>query len=369
MSKITGFNPPPYPHDQLKDLAKVASVHDGGIINLSIGVPFDTPPSFTMNLLDNPEAARLYPPSTGTKEFCSAAADWLNKLSGTDINADMVKATVGSKEFVAGLPHWLKLRNPEKSKVLYPAVSYPTYAMGATLANCEPVPVALDENWCLDLATIKQSDIDQALCLWVNSPGNPSGAIDNLEAVVEWGRANNVLIVSDECYIEFIWDGKPDSALNYATDGVLAVHSLSKRSNFAGLRSGFYAGDPQLVHYLGEVRKHSGFMQPGPVMLAAIAAMQDSEHVEIQRDVYLKRLQLLQNVFEKMGIETDLPGGAFYLWLKSPQGNGWDFARKLAEDVGMLVSPGDFYGKQSADYIRVAAVQPEETIAPALNRI
>jgi len=368
VASSNGFNPPPYPFDQLKVLTEVANRHEGGIVDLSIGVPYDKPPVFAINLLADAEAARLYPPANGTVLFRSAAAQWLNSLVGTNLSSDSVRATIGSKEFVANLPHHLKLRTPDKSKVLYPSISYPTYAMGATLAGCEPVAVPVDDSFKLDLSKIAQTDIDQALCLWVNSPANPTGAIEDLESIVAWGRENNVLIVSDECYIEFVWNRKPDSALVYGTEGVLAVHSLSKRSNFAGLRSGFYAGDQELVNYLGEVRKHAGFMQPGPVLASAASVFKDSEHVIEQRGIYLKRMNLLIDIFKSMGVESGLPEGAFYLWIKSPEGDGWDFANYLAEERGMLVSPGDFYGDNSENYVRVAAVQPDEVLALAAER-
>lgn len=369
MNNEKSFVPPPYPHDQLNDLKELAISIYGDVIDLSIGSPCDPPSQFYLDHLNNPELAKAYPPSQGSLQFRNAATNWLNRLTNCGITAENVAATIGSKEFVAGLPHWLKLRSPKKNIVLYPEVSYPSYAMGARLANCEAVAVPLDENWHLDISHVDSSILDRVLCLWVNSPGNPAGGIDDLEQIVNWGIENDVLIVSDECYIEFTWGEQPKSALEYSKNGVLSVHSLSKRSNFAGLRSGFYAGDPELVHYLSEVRKHAGFMQPGPVMSAAIAAFNDEFEPQKQKQIYLERMQLLQAVFATLGFEVSLPEGGFYLWVKSQTGDGWDFSKYLAEKLGILVSPGDFYGQASKSFVRVAAVQPTEKIEILADRV
>jgi aspartate/methionine/tyrosine aminotransferase len=157
--------------------------------------------------------------------------------------------------------------------------------------------------------------------------------------------------------------------LRSGTDGVLAVHSLSKRDNFAGARIGFYAGDPALVHYLREVRKHAGLMPPGPVQHAAVLALGDDEHVEAQRSRYLGRLQKLVDLLGRAGYPARLPAGAFYLWVAAPDGDAWAAARDLARRAGIVVSPGEFYGTHGRAYFRVAAVQPDERIDLALSRI
>ncbi|MGI9597329.1 MAG: pyridoxal phosphate-dependent aminotransferase, partial [Acidimicrobiales bacterium] len=243
-----GFVPPPYPYDRLDELKAVADAHDGGLVDLSIGTPFDPPPAEVLAALAGSGTERSYPPSIGSPEFRQAAADWLNRLVGSDVGPADVRATIGSKEFVAGLPHWLKLRTPVKDTVLYPAISYPSYEMGATLAGCRAVPVPVNDRWQIDLSSIDEADAERALCLWVNTPGNPAGGLDDLGAAYRWGRERDVLVVSDECYAAFTWSGRPQSIVSHGMEGALAVHSLSKRSNLAGARSGFYVGDPELIH-------------------------------------------------------------------------------------------------------------------------
>ena len=156
--------------------------------------------------------------------------------------------------------------------------------------------------------------------------------------------------------------------LEHGTDGVIAVHSLSKRSNFAGVRAGFFGGDPELVHYLSEVRKHAGLMVPGPVQNAAIAAFEDDSHVDRQRSTYHARLSAMAEVLGGYGLDVDLPGGGFYLWAGCPDGDAWAMAHTLAADIGLVSSPGEFYGPQGQDRLRVAMVQPEERIQLLLER-
>lgn len=369
MTASAPFVPPPYPYERLDPIKAIASQHEGGIVDLSIGSPCDPAPEAVVAALSASGTERSYPPSIGTPAFRGAAAEWLNRLVGTSIQANDVRATIGSKELVAGMPHWLRLRRPDLDTVLYPAVSYPSYAMGATLAGCRAVPVPLTDDWCLDLSAIDPADAERALCLWVNSPGNPAGGLDDLGAAAAWGRANGVPVLSDECYIEFTWEGEPHSILEHGLEGVVAVHSLSKRSNLAGARAGFYAGDEELVHYISEVRKHAGFMPPGPVQAAAVVAFGDQDHVAEQRARYLSRLEVMRVLLRAFDVEAPMPGGGFYLWVPAPDGDAWGLAERLAREVGVLVSPGDFYGDQGAGYIRVAVVQPEETLALGLARL
>jgi succinyldiaminopimelate transaminase len=360
---MTGFVPPPYPYDRLDEIVAIANEHAGGAVDLSIGTPCDPSPPAVLAALSAGDTARGYPPSIGTVAFRDAAASWIDRRLGATVDAKTeVAACVGSKEFVASLPQYLQLRDPSRDTVLYPAISYPTYEMGAILAGCRAVAyLRLDE--------IDETDAARALCIWVNSPGNPTGDLHDLGAAAAWGRARGVPVVSDECYAEFTWTGGPTTILRSGTDGVLAVHSLSKRDNFAGARIGFYAGDAELVHYLREVRKHAGLMPPGPVQAAAVVALGDDEHVEVQRGRYLSRLRRLVELLGRAGYESRLPDGAFYLWVPAPDGDAWGAARVLARRAGIVVSPGEFYGPHGQGHFRVAAVQPDERIDLAASRV
>ena len=377
----SGYVPPPYPYDRLDELKPLADEHPGGLVDLSIGTPADPPIPAVLAALGGSDSERGYPPSIGTLDLRQAAATWCETRFGVQVDADTeVAATIGSKEFVAGLPHWLRLRSPDRDTVLYPAVSYPSYAMGAELAGCRAVPVPADERWSIRLDAISDADAERALALWVNTPGNPAGGLDDLAAAAHWGRERGVPVFSDECYAEFTWDGPPrtileptganGSAVSRAeVDGVIAVHSLSKRSNLAGVRVGFYAGDADLVHYLREVRKHAGFMVPGPAQAAAVAALSDQAHVTEQRERYRSRLERLARIVGHFGPKPALPRGGFYLWAAAPDGDAWAFTRTLLSEAGILVSPGEFYGPSASSHVRIAAVLTEDVLDIVESRL
>ena len=362
------FTPPPYPYDRLNRLTPIAEAFDGGAVDLSIGTPFDPPPAIVLDALAGSGTERSYPPSAGTPAFRAACARWMRRRLGVDVPDTQIAAAVGTKEFVASLPGRLRLRTPERDTVLYPAISYPSYAMGATLGGCRSVGVPFRPDGSLDLDAIDPSDAERALLLWTNSPANPTGGLDDLAAAAAWGRTHGVPVFSDECYVEFTWEGPPRTILEHGLDGVVAVHSLSKRSNLAGGRAGFYAGDADIVAFLAGVRQHGGLMVPGPVQAAAIAAFDDDEHVDVQRERYRARLDLLADVLSSWsGIDVPRPGGAFYLWI--PVEDGWEFTERLAAEGGAIVSPGEFYGEEGSGFVRVAVVQPDERIALVAERL
>jgi succinyldiaminopimelate transaminase len=375
MKPAQGFQPPPYPYDRLVPIRELAERHEGGAVDLSVGTPCDPPPQIVLDALRNSGSERGYPPSIGTTAFRSAVVDWLERRFGVAIAAGSVAACVGTKEFVVGIPHQLRLRSPERDTVLYPAVSYPSYAMGAQLAGCRAVAVPVDDGWRIDLSAIDPRDVERALCIWVNTPANPTGAVDDLAAAARWGRMHGIPVLSDECYAEFTWtgedggvEGAAHSILQSGTEGVLAVHSLSKRSNLAGLRVGFYAGDPSLVHYLSEVRKHAGLMVPGPAQAAAAAALADQAHVDEQRERYRSRLERMQKVLASLGLDAPMPDGGFYLWVPAPDGDAWALTELLAVRLGVVASPGEFYGAAGSAHVRVAVVQPDDRLDLVIRR-
>ncbi len=367
-ARTGGFVPPPYPYDRLARFVPLAERHEGGVVDLSVGTPMDAPPEAVVRALGGSGAERGYPPSIGSLALREGFARWIDRRFDVQLEPGHIGACIGTKEFVASTPHLLRLRDPVRDTVLYPAVSYPTYAMGAELAGCRAVPVPPTASGSLDLTAIDGDDAARALLVWSNSPSNPTGALDDLGALVEWGRRHAVPVFSDECYAEFTWDGPPRSVLQHATEGVVAVHSLSKRSNLAGVRVGAYAGDPELVTFLQEVRKHMGMMVPGPAQAAAVAALDDDVHVVEQRDRYRRRLERMADVLGTWaGVDVATPAGGFYLWFDV--GDGWEFAERLAAEGGALVSPGDFYGAGGSEHVRVAVVQPDDRIDLVARRL
>jgi succinyldiaminopimelate transaminase len=371
-----GFEPPAYPYDRLATLEVQAQERFGpvgGVVDCSIGTPCDPPPPAVVAAMAGSDAERGYPSSAGSPSYRRAAARWLQRRFGVSVDPDSaVAACVGTKELVASTPHYLRLRSPERDAVLYPSVSYPTYAMGAVLAGCEPVPVAELPGGGPDLSSIDDRLASRALMLWTNSPSNPTGLLTDPVPVARWGRDHDVPVFSDECYAEFTWDGPPRTVLESGSSGVVAVHSLSKRSNLAGVRAGFYAGDRQLVGYLLDVRRHAGLMVPGPVQAGAVAAFDDDAHVTGQRQRYRERLEFLAAVLGRANLPVELPAGGFYLWVPVPEGSGadgWSVTEALALEAGLLVSPGEFYGPEGAGFVRVAVVQPLERLELVAERL
>ena len=370
-----GFAPPPYPHDRLADLKVQATgiFGAGGLVDCSIGTPCDPPPPAVLEAMAHSGTERGYPTSPGSPALRAAAAGWLARRFDVSVDVDrQVAACVGTKEFVASVAQYLRLRTPGRDTVLYPAISYPTYAMGAMLAGCRPVPVAELPGGGPDLDSVDPSDLARSLLLWVNSPANPSGGLTDLARAADWGRSHGIPVFSDECYAEFTWDGRPRSILESGSAGVVAVHSLSKRSNLAGVRVGFYAGDADLVGYLLDVRRHAGLMVPGPVQAGAVVAFDDDGHVEEQRRRYHDRLTMMAGVLGDAGLPATLPAGGFYLWAAVPERigiDGWTVTDRLARRAGLMVSPGEFYGPEGSGFVRIAVVQPDDRLQLVAERL
>jgi succinyldiaminopimelate transaminase len=211
--------------------------------------------------------------------------------------------------------------------------------------------------------------------VWLNSPSNPTGRVADraeLARVVAWAREHGVLVASDECYLELGWEAEPVSVLHPdvsggSTEGVLALHSLSKRSNLAGYRSGFAVGDARAVALLVEARKHIGLLPPAPVQAATVAALGDDAHVVAQKERYRSRRTALKAAVEAAGFRVDHSEAGLYLWLTRDE-PCWDTVSCLAER-GVLVAPGAFYGAAGARHVRMALTATDERVAAAVERL
>jgi aspartate/methionine/tyrosine aminotransferase len=195
---------------------------------------------------------------------------------------------------------------------------------------------------------------------------------DRLRAVVDWARTHDVLVASDECYVELGWEVEPVSVLHPSVgrgslDGVLALHSLSKRSNLAGYRAGFAVGDARAVAVLVEARKHLGLLTPAPVQAAVVTALGDDAHVAEQRERYRRRRALLRPAVEAAGFRVDHSEAGLYLWCTRDE-PCWDTVSRLA-DVGVLVAPGAFYGDDGAWHVRLALTVTDEQTEVAAQRL
>ena len=359
-----GLHLPDFPWDTLKSARVAAEAHPDGIVDLSVGTPVDSTPEFVREALAAAADAHGYPLTWGTPALRSAIVDYLaRRWNATGLADANVLPVVGTKELVALLPSQLGLGAGDV--VVIPTTAYPTYDVGGRLARA--TVVACDDPAALD-------GLNPAL-VWINSPANPHGATLSTAQTRAWvdaSRAVGAVLAADECYGEFGWDVEPVSVLDPAVnggslDGLLAVHSLSKRSNMAGYRAGFVAGDAAVVQPLLEVRKHTGLMLPAPVQAAMAAALSDSAHVGVQRSRYLARRALLAPALEAFGFRIEHSEGSLYLWCTRDEDCRTSVDR-LAR-LGILVAPGEFYGETGRRHVRVALTATDERVAAAAARL
>jgi succinyldiaminopimelate transaminase len=355
---------PDFPWDLLAPYAEKARAHPDGIVDLSIGTPVDPTPEVVQQALRDATDSPGYPVTIGLPETRQACVDWLARRFGvTRLGLDGVMPSIGSKELIAGLPSHLGLGPGDL--VVYPQMAYPTYEVGAALVGAETI------------ATDSLTSVGprRPAVVWVNSPSNPTGRVlpvPHLRKVVEWCRERGALLVSDECYLECAWETEPVSVLHAdvndgSLEGILTVHSLSKRSNLAGYRCAFVAGDPAVVAELLAVRKNLGLMMPGPQQLAMIAALDDDAHVDDQHARYAVRRASLRAALDSAGFRIDHSEASLYLWATRDE-PCWETVDWLAER-GVLVAPGSFYGAAGARHVRVAFTATDERVAAGVKRL
>lgn len=350
---------PDFPWDTLEPAKARASTHPDGLVDLSIGTPVDPVAPVIQQALAAAADSPGYPLTIGTPTLRSAMAAYVASTCGA-VAEFGVAPSIGSKELVAWLPTFLGL-GPSDTVVI-PSVCYPTYEVGALLTRSQVV----------------RSDTppaSPAALVWLNSPGNPHGRVSppsELRDWIAWARSCGAIIASDECYLSLPWEETPVSVLHPSVnggsvDGLLAVHSLSKRSNLAGYRAGLVAGDPSLVSELIAVRKHSGMMVPAPVQAAMVAALSDTAHVSAQRAVYAARREVLRAAVEKAGFTVVHSTAGLYLWIT----RGEDCSETLDwfASRGILVAPGSFYGPDGGSFVRLALTASDERIAAAAARL
>ena len=354
---------PDFPWDLLEPAKARAAAHPGGIVDLSIGTPVDPVPPLIRMALAEASDAPGYPLTAGTPALRAAITSWVR--AACSASGDFgVLPTIGSKEMVAWLPTLLGVGPGDV--VAIPAVCYPTYEVGVQLAGASVVRS--------DSLTALGPDTRIRL-IWINSPSNPTGKVlpvQHLRKVVAWARERGVTVVSDECYLSLGWDATPVSVLaDEVCDGdhtgLLALHSLSKRSNLAGYRAGHVSGDPQLVAELLAVRKHAGMIVPAPVQAAMVAALGDESHVAAQRSRYAERRTLLQGALRGAGFTIEHSEAGLYLWATRGE-DCWATVQWLAER-GVLAAPGAFYGPAGGRHVRVALTATDERVAAAVDRL
>ncbi|MEI5672722.1 MULTISPECIES: succinyldiaminopimelate transaminase [unclassified Nocardioides] len=355
---------PDFPWDHLTAYAEQARAHPDGVVDLSVGTPVDSTPEVAQHALREAADSPGYPVTIGRADLRQACIDWLERRHGvTGLGLDRVLPVIGSKELIGSMAVHLGIGPGDL--IAYPELAYPTYEVGAALAGARAV--ATD--------SLTSFGPEVPALLWLNSPSNPTGRVlppEHLRKVVDWCRERGTILVSDECYLECAWEASPVSVLHPdisggSHDGILAVHSLSKRSNLAGYRCAFVAGDPTLVGELLAVRKNLGLQMPGPQQVAMKAALDDDDHALEQHGRYAARRARLRAALEGAGFRVDHSEASLYLWSTRDE-DCWTTVAALAEQ-GILVAPGSFYGTAGARHVRVAFTATDERVDAAVARL
>ncbi|WP_299166122.1 succinyldiaminopimelate transaminase [uncultured Arthrobacter sp.] len=374
-NRAFGLELPDYPWDAMAPYVEEARQHPDGAVNLSIGTPVDPTPEIIQRALRDASDAPGYPTTHGTPELREAISGWYRRRRSVEgLDPEDILPTVGSKELVAWLPTLLGLGAGDV--VVRPTVAYPTYDMGAHLAGA--TPVAADSLAELDAGTRARVRL-----VWVNSPSNPTGAVQGVEAlraIVDEARALGAMVASDECYAELGWGswdpaegGNPVPSIldqrvsGGSTNQLLSVYSLSKQSNLAGYRAAFVAGDSAVLRNLINSRKHAGMIVPFPVQEAMRVALTDDAHVTDQKNVYRARRNQLIPALEAFGLTISASDAGLYLWATAGE-DTWLTVKRFAE-LGIIVGPGTFYGNAGNGFVRVALTGSDERVGAAAARL
>jgi succinyldiaminopimelate transaminase len=346
------------------DVRAAAELSGRQVIDLGQGTPTDPTPLVASSALGSAGNAPGYPPTLGTPQVRSAYRDWARRRLGADVPIDAVIPTIGSKELIAGLPELLNIS--AGSLVVVPQLSYPTYSFGARRVGAQ----------ILAADSLVAIGPRRPGLVWLNTPSNPTGRVlpaEHLRKVVEWARARDCLVASDECYLEL---GEPGqeivSILSPQVNGgslenILAVHSLSKTSSMAGYRIGFVAGDPTVVASLTSRRRDRGLMVPSPMQSVAAAVLADDEHVVAARKRYADRRLMLRSALIQAGFAVEGAQAGMFLWASKDEPDRElvaNFAR-----VGLVTAPGSFYGASGVQHVRLSLSAGDAQIEEAAVRI
>lgn len=358
---------PEYPWQKLKPFRDLAAKHVDGAIDLSVGNPIDATPEVIQDALDSASNSPGYPTTWGDATARKAVADWYaRRRRAPGLTAENVLLTIGSKEFISWLPIMLGVGPGDV--VVQPKLAYTAYEVGAAFAGAEIFVGDEPSNWPSNTKLI-----------WLNSPGNPNGAVHSVEflkAALVRARELGAVIVNDECYAEMGWDEPWSQYIPCMLDpevtggdvtNVLSIYSLSKQSNLAGYRAAFAAGDKNLIAGLVNLRMHSGMMVPMPVQKAMIAALGDDKHVQEQKAIYRRRREVLAPALKAYGFEIQDSEAGLYLWVTKGQ-DCWQTIEELA-NLGIVAVPGEFYGEAGRNFVRFSITATDKEIIEAASRL
>jgi len=319
-----------------------------------------------------PEVSQ-YPTVKGRPELRRAIANWFEKRFGVPLDPEKeVIPTAGSKEAIFHFPLVFIDTDSDKRKVIFGTPAYPVYERGTLIAGGKTYPVELkyEDQFLLRLDRVPKSVLEETAIVWINYPHNPTGAVaplSYLEEVYGICRENGIILCSDECYTEIYFNEPPHSALEVGKEGVVVFHSLSKRSGMTGYRSGFVAGDWRIVQEYLKYRSSFGVASQDFVQRAAEVAWSDEKHVEERRKIFKEKAEIFDRFFREIGLEFLPVEATFYFWVKLPQRvSGEEYALHLL-NYGIVISPGEFFGKGGEGFFRIALVPTVEECREAVE--
>jgi succinyldiaminopimelate transaminase len=351
-----------YPFVRLDEAKAAALARGAQVIDFGAGEPREeTPPFIRRAVAEAIEAEPVsgYPKAEGLPALRAAIATWVGRRFGASLDADAeVVPTLGSKEAIF---HLAQVVGGPGARVATTTPGYPVPARGAMFAGSDVVELRLEpeRGWLPDLDAV---DWDRVAILWLNSPNNPTAVaapLEFYERAAALARAHGFVLACDEAYSELWFDGDaPASALQVADrTNVVVFNTLSKRSSMPGYRSGFAAGDAELIAALKRFRPNVGTAPPTFVQRAAVTAWGDEEHVVETRARYAAKRDVILPAFERAGLERAGGDASFFLWLRVPSnGDAEAYALRLLDDLGIVVAPGPFFGLGGEGHVRAALV-------------
>ncbi|WP_010251954.1 LL-diaminopimelate aminotransferase [Acetivibrio cellulolyticus] len=373
-------NAPPYLFVEIEENIKKALANGVDVINLGIGDPDMPTPDFVVQkmteALKNP-AYHSYPEYDGALEFRCAVARFYKKRFGVDLDSETeVVALLGSKE---GIAHIFFALVNEGDFTLVPDPQYPVYELATALTGgvAYPMPLLKENGFFPDLSIIPKEVIKRTKILFVNYPNNPTGAVADMEqfqSIVDFALKHDIVVCNDNAYSEFTYDGiKAPSILMAKNAKNIAVefHSFSKSYNMTGWRLGFAVGNRDAICKLKKMKNNIDSGVFTAIQIAGVEALESGDKsVENMQKIYARRRNIAITELKKLGFEFVVPKGAFYFWVKVPDGfTSKSFTAMLLDKTGVAVAPGNGYGQYGEGYIRISLTISDIRLKEAFERI
>lgn len=343
------------------------------VFDFGTGDPIEPTPAFIREALvaGVPEISQ-YPSVKGIPELRKAAAGYMKRRFGVELDPETeILPTGGSKEAIFLLPQAFVDARSQRNVVVSPVPGYTVFERGTRFAGGEPYEVALtrENGFVIEPADLPKPIAARTAIYWANYPHNPSGALapdDHMERLVRWGKEKDILVCSDECYVDVWATKRPRSMLEFGRENVLAFHSCSKRSGMTGYRTGFVAGDRRAIAAFAKFRPNVGVASPVWTQRAAAAAWSDDAHAEERRRIFNAKRAVVAPFLKEVGLELEGGDTTFFLWCRVPGGRDEEYSKKLLE-LGIVTIPGSYFGKGGAGFVRLALVPDIETCKKAVE--